>query len=426
MATINNLLLEQSILSVFLIFEDSKEYISKLQISDFTKEEHRKIIKVMKELDAENKEINLINVKLELGNEVNIDYLMELSGLAATSVSIDSYVRELKNISLDREIEKRLIEIKRNKLKGKDRLMAIIGELTELEQSESIEMDSKSLSDNLIKAMEDIEEAQKGEDEGISTGLKGLDNMLGKLKAGSSTIVGARPSIGKTALGLNIASNVAFRQDKNVVFFTLEMDALGISKRLLSSQALVDATKMQTEKGLDETDYNKLFNALNFMATKEDNLRIVDNTSASIGEIYSEARRLNNEREIDLVIIDYLQYIKADGSDTRQQIKTISRGIKNIARTLQVPVITIAALKRAEQGREVKPPQMSDLRDASDIEYDADKIIMLHREFQYNTELIEKENQADVYIRKNRSGQTGYTELIWKGEYTRFFDKVEG
>lgn len=418
--------LEQSILSILITFKDTRSRLSELREEDFTDIKNKKIFKTMLKLDRENEEIDLVTLTDELKKEPGmLTYLVDVSSATATSVALGDYIARLKDLTLDRKIEKKLFEVRQSGLKGKEKLMELMGTLTELEQNEVTDTEDKPLNEHLTEALKEIDQAQAGIDEGITTGLRSLDRVMGKFKPGTSNIIGARPSIGKTALGLNIACDVAFRQDKKVAFFTLEMDGTQLAKRMISSQALVNGSKLDTEQALTSEDYTKIYNATSFMIGKEDNLIIRDKPKANIGEIYSEARKIDREHNIDLIIIDYLQYIEAAGQDTKTQVKAISRGLKNIARALQVPVITIAALRRSKTGNDKEAPQMSDLRDASDIEYDADKILMLHREYHYDNELEEKENQADVFIRKNRNGQTGHVELVWKGEYTRFFDAAQ-
>ena len=233
-------------------------------------------------------------------------------------------------------------------------------------------------------------------------------------------LIAARPSMGKTAIGMNIVENAAIRCKKKAAVFSLEMPAEQLALRMLCTEAKLDMQNVRRGR-LEEEDWEKLSNA---MTTINDAAIFVDATSGlSVAQIRSKARRLQMESGLDLVMIDYLQLMSAEGrfGSRQEEVSTISRMLKGLAQELNVPIIALSQLSRAPAGRSDHRPVLSDIRDSGAIEQDADVVMFLHREDYYNMG-GEPTNIAEVIIAKQRNGALGTVNLIWHGEYTWFQD----
>ena len=260
----------------------------------------------------------------------------------------------------------------------------------------------------------------KGQIRGVPTGYTELDNMTTGLHGGEMILIAARPSMGKTAIGMNIVENAAIRCKKKAAVFSLEMPAEQLALRMLCTEAKLDMQNVRRGR-LEEEDWEKLSNA---MTTINDAAIFVDATSGlSVAQIRSKARRLQMESGLDLVMIDYLQLMSAEGrfGSRQEEVSTISRMLKGLAQELNVPIIALSQLSRAPAGRSDHRPVLSDIRDSGAIEQDADVVMFLHREDYYNMG-GEPTNIAEVIIAKQRNGALGTVNLIWHGEYTWFQD----
>ncbi len=238
-------------------------------------------------------------------------------------------------------------------------------------------------------------------------------------------LLAARPSIGKTALAINIAQNL-ITQNKSVAFFSLEMSKEQLVERLLRGMALVENDRLLKRNGkkMQQNDWDKLLNTANYIYNK--NLYIDDNPSISVGEMQSMCRKLKRTKGLDLVIIDYLQLIQSNVKGSRrEQVEQVSRDLKRMAKELNVPILVISSLSRANTQRENKIPILSDLRETGQIEFDADVVMFIHREFYYKPSETELKHDADIIIAKNRNGEIGRAKLNWYAEYTRFMSKGE-
>jgi replicative DNA helicase len=261
---------------------------------------------------------------------------------------------------------------------------------------------------------------RSGELTGLSTGYQGLDEITGGLQPGELFILAARPSMGKTALALNVARNVAVDSEKKVAVFSLEMTARALVLRLLSSEAKVDFSSFRS--GLIATEaHGKLMHAASRLA--EASIWIDDSGAPTVLEMRAKARRLHAQGGLDLVIVDYLQLAHGSGrTDGREQeISEISRGLKGLAKELDIPVIALSQLNRGPESRkaEEKRPMLADLRESGAIEQDADLILFIYRDVVYNPD-TERKDVAEVIIGKNRHGPTGTIETRFDGRYTRF------
>ena len=277
------------------------------------------------------------------------------------------------------------------------------------------------LKDVLVESFAKLEELynQKGRLSGISTGFSDLDLKTSGLHNSDLIIVAARPAMGKSAFAINIATNVAIQSSKSVAIFNLEMSKDQVGNRILCSEAMVDSNKIRTGQ-IEDDDWVKLASTLGRLSDAP--IYIDDTAGISIMEIRAKCRKLKLERDIGLVVIDYLQLIQGSGtknSSREQEISEISRSLKILAKELDIPVIALSQLSRSVEKRDDKRPMLSDLRESGAIEQDADIVIFLYRDDYYNED-SEKKNVAEVILAKHRGGSTGTVDLAWLPSYTKF------
>ena len=283
------------------------------------------------------------------------------------------------------------------------------------------------IRDVVLNALDVIERASKtkGNVTGIPTGFIDLDYKLSGLQPSDLVLIAARPSMGKTAFVLNIAQHVAFRQNKSVAIFSLEMSKEQLVNRLFSLESHVDAQLLRTGN-LSDTDWEKLIEGAGTIGNSR---MIIDDTSGiSISEMRSKCRKYKLEQGLDLVIIDYLQLMSGSGRQKKmravsREISEISRSLKGLARELNVPVIALSQLSRAVEQRTDKRPMLSDLRESGAIEQDADVCMFIYRDDYYNPDTEDK-NIAEIIIAKQRNGPVGTVRLAWMPQYTRFGNEL--
>ena len=257
---------------------------------------------------------------------------------------------------------------------------------------------------------------------GLSTGFMDLDSRINGLNKSDLVIMAARPGMGKTAFALNLAANVAKKYNKTVAVFNLEMSREQIAMRLLASESFIELQKLATGK-LSEDEWNKL--CMSSAALSQTDIRVDDNPTVTVADMKAKCRRLDN---LGLIIIDYLQLMSSPnankgGFDNRVQVVSeMSRGLKVMAKELNIPVICLSQLSRAVEGRADKRPVLSDLRESGSIEQDADAVMALYRDDYYNEDSEEK-GIVECIVLKNRHGETGTIKLQWLGQYQRFSDK---
>jgi replicative DNA helicase len=251
---------------------------------------------------------------------------------------------------------------------------------------------------------------------GVPTGFKQLDKMLSGLQKTQLIIVAGRPGMGKTSFAINIAQHAAVSLDVPVAIFSLEMSREQLAMRMMCSEALVDNQKTRVG-GLTYDDYDRLASAVDVLAKAP--IYIDDSPTITAMEMLAKARRLKKEKGLGLVVIDYLQLMTGkDRRENRQQeISSMTRSLKIMAKEVGVPVILLSQLSRASEKRDTKRPMLSDLRESGSIEQDADVVIFLHRESYYNKEA---DNVSQIIIAKQRSGPTGEVNVGWRGDQTRF------
>ena len=286
------------------------------------------------------------------------------------------------------------------------------------------------IKDVLIETFAELEKLynQKQTVTGVPTGFVDLDNLMAGLHKSDLILIAARPAMGKSAFALNIATSVAVNAKVPVAIFNLEMSKTQLVNRMLCSEAMVDSNKVRTGK-IDEEDWIKLATALGPLS--EAPIYIDDTSDISISEIRAKCRKLKLEKNIGLVVIDYLQLIQGSGkknTNREQEIAEISRSLKIMAKELEIPVIALSQLSRESEKRQDHKPMLSDLRESGSIEQDADIVMFIYRDDYYNKEESEKKDRAEIILAKHRAGATGSVELLWLGNYTKFvsLDKYRG
>ena len=258
----------------------------------------------------------------------------------------------------------------------------------------------------------------KGNSLGLETGLDDLDHFLQGLKNSDFMILAARPSMGKTAFALNIASYLAVEKDIPVVFFSLEMSSIQLIHRIFSIRGLIDMTELKSGN-LNNQMTQELINISNKLSCSK---LIIQDNIFNLAVLRSTARKLRRERNIKLIIIDYLQLLEGTHRENRNlEISEISRSLKLLAKELDIPIIALSQLSRSVESRQVKKPMLSDLRESGSLEQDADIVMFLYREDYYNPE-TENKNITDVIVAKNRNGPTGTIPVYFHKEYVRFQD----
>lgn len=420
---------EQTVLASALIDDTAVEKIlNLLNTDDFYYEANKEIFESIKDVHMQNIPVDVLTISEELKKREKIDYvggfeyLAKLTENIITSKNVEAYCNIIKEKSTLRKLISASNEIIEKGYKENEEVQKII-ELAEtrifaISQNRNINSFTE-IKDVLLEVFNQLEERamNKGSLTGITTGYDDLDRMTSGLQRSDLVLLAARPSMGKTALALNIAMN-AVKTGVSVALFSLEMSKEQYVQRIISMESMVESNKMRTGN-LNDDDWNRLLSVMSSISNYQ--VYIDDTASISLFEMMSKCRRLKMEKGLDMVMVDYLQLMSGSGkNESRQQeISDISRGLKAMARELNCPVIALSQLSRAPELRTDHRPIMSDLRESGAIEQDADIVMFLYRDDYYNPE-TEKKNIAEVIIAKHRNGSTGTIELVWLGQYTKF------
>ncbi|MBP3256144.1 MAG: replicative DNA helicase [Clostridia bacterium] len=422
---------EQSILGACLIDKNAiVETMEVLTKSDFYREDNKVIFECINNMYSRNDPVDIITLKNELSligkleAVGGIEYIAELPERVPTTANVEKYI----NIVKQKSIKRNLIEMS-NEISKKSFDETIDTEqLTEFAERKVYEVTQRKdikgasrLQDLILESMSKLEDLyNNGTKKGIPTGFIDIDRRMGGLKGSELIVLAARPGMGKSAFSLNIATHVAKVEKVPVLIFNLEMGKDQLTDRIICSECLIDSRKYRDGK-LDENDWINLTNGISQFSDAP--IYIDDNSSITISEIRSKCRKMKNENKIGLVIIDYLQLITpSKGKNSREQeVAEISRTLKLIAKELNLPIIALSQLSRANEkrGDKDKRPMLSDLRDSGSIEQDADIVLFIHREDRYN-ETAENKNIAEINFAKFRAGEPGIEKLLWMGQYTKF------
>lgn len=423
---------EQAVLGALLLDPESFATVAEiLKSDDFYGEGHREIYRALKRLAESGRPIDMVTVTEELQQQGLLEkaggasYIASLAGAVPTAVNVSYYAQIVAEKGLLRalingctQLAERGYEDGVESERLLDEAERMIMELSTRRQSRSY----RSLRDLLIETLEKIEQLyqNKGEVTGLSTGFKDLDRLTSGLQPSDLILLAARPSMGKTSLGLNIAQNVALKSGVPVGIFSLEMSADQVVQRILCSEALVDQQRLRTGY-LREDDWSRLLGAATRLS--EAPVFIDDTPAISLLELRSKARRLKLEHNIGLLVIDYLQLMHAGKrvENRVQEISEISRFLKSLARELDIPVLALSQLSRAVEQRSERVPMLSDLREGGSLEQDSDVVLFIYRDDYYNPD-SEKKGIADVIVAKQRNGPVGTVELAFLKEFTKFVD----
>ena len=421
---------EQTVLASCMIDHIAVEkVVNLLSYDDFYYEANKEIYDSIKQIHMQNIPVDAVTVFEELKKRGKIDYVGGFEYLATlteniiTSKNVEAYCNIIREKSTLRKLISASQEIIEKGYKEDDDVQKII-ELAEqrifsISQNRSINSFSE-IKEILMTVFNQLEERAKsgGGITGLATGYTDLDRMTSGLQKSDLILLAARPSMGKTALALNIAMNVV-KNGASVALFSLEMSKEQYVQRIISQESMVDSTKLRTGS-LDDDDWTRLINTMSLISNCK--IYIDDTPSVSLFEMMSKCRRLKIEKGLDLIVVDYLQLMSDGGrTDNRQQeISNISRGLKALARELDCPVVALSQLSRAPELRNDHRPVMSDLRESGAIEQDADVVMMLYRDEYYHKEESERKGITDVIITKQRNGPVGTVELAWIGQYTKF------
>ncbi|MGE7186341.1 replicative DNA helicase [Peribacillus sp. NPDC006672] len=426
-----NIEAEQAVLGAIFLEPSSLTVTSEVLIpEDFYRSSHQKIFNVMIKLNDEGKAVDLITVTEELAAAKNLEevggvsYLSELAGSVPTAANIEYYARIVEEKSLLRRLIRTATNIAQEGYSREDEVEELLGEAEKTIMEVAQRKNSgafQNIKDVLVRTYDNIEvlTTRKGDVTGIPTGFAELDRMTAGFQRNDLIIVGARPSVGKTAFALNIAQNVATKTEENVAIFSLEMGAEQLVMRMLCAEGNINAQNLRTGSLTDE-DWRKLTMAMGSLSNA--GIYIDDTPGVRIGEIRSKCRRLKQEHGLGMILIDYLQLIQGDGrsGDNRQQeVSEISRSLKALARELEVPVIALSQLSRGVEQRQDKRPMMSDIRESGSIEQDADIVAFLYRDDYYDKE-SENKNIIEIIIAKQRNGPVGTVSLAFVKEYNKF------
>jgi len=409
--------------------------------ADFYMPKHAALYESLVELFDQHQAIDLVQLQQKLRDRQQydqiggVDYLISLAEAVPTAVNAPHYARIVRDKSRLRHLIDAAARILRDAHESSEppNLILDMAEKRIFEIAQAAQTDKPTRLADLVR--ETFEQLEMRRDSGrtltgISSGYMQLDEMLNGLQPGEMIILAARPSMGKTALALNIAENVALTNGQPVAVFSLEMSKQQLSERLLSSAAGVDGQRMRRNL-IGEDEIQRLLEAAGDLSKAP--MFIDDAPSLSVLGLRSKARRLEREQGIRLIVVDYLQLMTSPGSESRvQEVGEISRGIKALARELMVPILCLSQLNRNPEGRESKRPMLSDLRESGSIEQDADVVMMLHREeYYHNDEKWRMENPdklgaSDLIIAKQRNGPTGTVPLQFNHRTTRFGPRAAG
>lgn len=424
---------EASLLGAILIDTDAIVKIADLvRPDDFYEERHQRIYEAILSLYEKHQPIDVLTLSDQLKGTGFLDivggaaYLTELTNFVPTATHVEQYADIVSQKALRRRLIKAsqdIVGLGYDEARG---LQELIEEaetrLFEVSQRH-VKQDITSIETILSESFDRLDELHKdkGKIRGVPTGFKDMDNILAGLQRSDLFILAARPSMGKTAFSLNLAHNVAVKSNEAVLVFSLEMSKEQLVDRMLSMESGVDAWALRTGN-LTDADFEKIGHAMGTLS--EAQIYIDDTPSITVSDLRTKARREAHLRPLGLIIVDYLQLMSGGsrfaGEGNRvQEISEISRGLKAIARELNVPLIALSQLSRSVENRHPQIPQLADLRESGSIEQDADVVAFIYREEYYNPE-TDRKNITDIFIKKHRNGPTGAVELYFDREKQRF------
>lgn len=420
---------EKAVIGAILLDNNAiNTVVETLNEYDFYREAHRLIFKSMLSLHNSHEAIDLITVVNVLRKENKLDdvggiaYITSLNNIA-TAANVKYHAEIVKEKSLRRKLISTSTNIIEN---AYDESTEITQELDNAEKN-ILNITAEQNTNDYFMANDMLEDVLTGlcnsdNNNGIPTGYTDLDKLILGLHQSDFIILAARPSMGKTAFALNLVQNVTLHSKKPyvVAFFSLEMSKEQLLHRMLCAEAQIDSQALRTAN-LSDKDWEKLWKACDNM--NKANIAIDDTPAITVLEMRSKARKIKNERGLDLIVVDYLQLMqgnkRSSGDNRQQEVSEISRSLKALARELKVPVIALSQLSRGVESRQVKRPMLSDLRESGSLEQDADIVAFLYRDDYYNPETA-NEGVTELIIAKHRNGAIGTVNLLFRKEFTKF------
>ncbi|MBE5924584.1 MAG: replicative DNA helicase [Lachnospiraceae bacterium] len=432
----NNLKMEQAVIGSMLMDRSAVvEAMDLLTKDDFYYSQYGLLFEAIVALYNEGKPIDLaiVSNKLkEMGAPESVSG-MSYIGEVMDAVQFASHVGEYAKIVQDKAVLRKMIKYAEKTMADCYAAESAVDDILDSSEKDLLDITQKrntgdsftSMKDIALSVLDKIEESAKRGSKvtGVPTGFVDLDNKLTGLHGSELILIAARPAMGKTAFALNIAQYAAMKAGVPCAIFSLEMSKEQLATRLIAMDSQVDSQSIRTGQ-LQDSDWDEIMTST--FRVGEMPMYIDDTPGISISELRSKCRKLKQTKDIGLIVIDYLQLMNGSGkSESRQQeISTISRSLKKLARELDVPVIALSQLNRAVDSREDHKPVMSDLRESGAIEQDADVIMFIYREDYYLKEESKRQNIADIIVAKQRNGSTGPVELVWLGKYTKFVNKL--
>ncbi len=427
-----NIEAEQAVLGS-MIFDDKAlvSCVEALSADDFYTNAHKIIFNAIETLFNEGRPVDIVTLSDKLGSDIDqVGGISYISGIVQNVLSTENlahYISIVEGRSILRKLVGAASEIIDISTADKDEVSAILDKSEQLIFNILDKRGTKGfyhIKEVVQSSMALLQELKKKGSAitGVPTGFKELDTLTAGLQKSTLVIVAARPGVGKTSFALNIAENAAIKHNVPVAIFSLEMSKEELVNRVMSSEALVSSEKMRVGD-LSPTDMTKLAHSLKGIINAP--IYIDDTPGISISEIRAKCRRLKLEKNIGLVVIDYLQLMEGKGkSDNRsQEVADISRALKIMAKELEIPVITLSQLNRTSEARKDKRPQISDLRESGAIEQDADIVMLLYNPDTANEDQnAEKSNIVECIVAKHRGGECRSVNLAWRGEYTKFMN----
>ncbi len=421
---------EQAVIGSMLTDQEAvSSAIETLKPEDFYREDNKIIYEAILNIYNRAEPIDIITLKAELSsmNKLEavggLEYIAVLPDKVPTTANVDRYIKIVEEKSMLRNLIRTANEILSMGYEQTEDVEDVM-DIAEKKIFDVMQRKSQkgytSIKDILVESFAKLEELynQKQHVTGVPTGFIDLDKMTAGLHGSEFILIAARPAMGKSAFALNIGAYAATRANVPVAIFSLEMSKDQVGNRILCSEALVDSNNVRTGE-LNDEELSKLAETSGELSQAQ--IYVDDTPGISVMEIRAKCRKLKLEKDIGLVIIDYLQLVQGSGktSSREQEIAEISRSLKILAKELDVPVIALSQLSRAVEARPDHRPMLSDLRESGSIEQDADIVMFLYRDDYYNED-SEKKNIAEVIIAKQRAGSTGTVELAWLGQYTKF------
>ena len=421
---------EQSVLGAMLLdMQCIPDVINLCKADDFYIDRHKELYLAIVELYNLGSPIDIVTIKDRLTLRGSFDsvgglqFVMETMNVVPTTRNAKHYAQIVSEKAVLRRLIKISEDVSEKCYRGDEELETILGETEQAVidiSQDRVSTGPVHIRTYIGQSVEKLAELSENSEDitGIPTGFIDVDKRTAGLHGSELILIAARPGMGKTSFALNIAQNAAIQSGITVAIFNLEMPGIQLVNRMLSSEAMVNSEALK-KGNIKDDEWERIGEAVDVLSRAD--IYIDDTSALTISEICARCRKLKLEKNLGMVVIDYIQLISSKGSDgnRQQEVAEISRSLKILSKDLNIPVIALSQLNRSVEKREVKEPALSDLRESGSIEQDADMVMFLYREGYYN-EAAEEPNKTKCIFAKHRNGETGYDFLTWLGEYTKF------